>query len=85
MAEDAAETGGSESARHYYFNLQFIAGEGCPMNEWTALDRYFWELDQSRKLIHGFMITVINIKAQQQLPDGWIYIGRENRKRQTRQ
>ena len=49
-------------------------------DEWTALDRFIWEWEQYRKLIHGFMITVINIKPQKPLPDGWIYIGGENRK-----
>jgi len=36
MAEDAAEFGGSESARHYYFNSidhQIIAGEGGLMSD----------------------------------------------------
>jgi len=30
MAEDAAEIGGSESARHYFVDLRFTAGDGGP-------------------------------------------------------
>src|SRR5262249_26137115 len=50
------------------------------MDEWTALDRFFWEWNEYRKMIHGFMITVINIKALAVLPDVWVYVSGENRK-----
>ena len=49
-------------------------------DEWNALDRFFWEWNEYRKLIYGFMITVINIKALKELPDGWVYVAGENRK-----